>query len=58
MDKLKAALSGRETLNNEDEERGFVSQVIVVKEFMNMMEKMVIDYGDSYVDHDTGSDLE
>jgi hypothetical protein len=27
MDKLKAALSGRETLNNEDEERGFVSQV-------------------------------
>jgi len=57
MDKLKAALSGRETLNNEDEERGFVSQVIVVKEFMNMMVIMVTDYGDSYVDHDTGSDL-
>ena len=30
MDKLKAALSGRETLNNEDEERGFVSQVTIV----------------------------
>jgi len=28
MDKLKAALSGRETLNNEDEERGFVSQAL------------------------------
>ena len=27
MDKLKAALSGRETLHNEDEESGFVSQV-------------------------------
>jgi len=28
MDKLKAALSGRETLNNEDEELGFVSQAL------------------------------
>jgi len=28
MDKLKAALSGRETLHNEDEESGFVSQAL------------------------------
>ena len=37
MDKLKAALSGRETLNNEDEERGFVSQVMEVEMLIDMV---------------------
>ena len=36
-DKLKAALSGRETLNNEDEERGFVSQVMEVEMSIDMV---------------------
>ena len=36
MDKLKAALSGRETLHNEDEESGFVSQVSCRKNVSSM----------------------